>query len=84
MVLLSSSWPQAAPVARHTPPQLVYPAAQLAGRIVGLADEGFSVRGRIGVRNARRVLGDAAIVDETHDVFDILAPRRPQEQSDDG
>jgi hypothetical protein len=55
------------------------------GRLAVLAvDPGKKALGvvdAIGMRNARGILSDAAVVDETHDGFDVAAVRRAQRET---
>src|SRR5712691_7315344 len=53
---------------------------RLAVRPVGRGQERFGIRERIGMRDARRVLGDAALVGEHRDVLGVLGTRRAQNQ----
>src|SRR5229473_896525 len=53
---------------------------RLAVRPVGRGQERFGIRERIGMRDARRVLGDAALVGEHRDVLGVLGTRRAQHQ----
>src|SRR5438876_1015923 len=54
---------------------------RLPVRPVGRGQERFGIRERIGMRDARRVLGDAALVAENRDVLGVLGTRRAQHQA---
>ena len=51
-----------------------------ACRPVDRRNESLGILGAIGMRNARGILRDAAVVGETHNSFDVAATRRAQYQ----
>ena len=52
----------------------------LAAAGIGGGEKGLRVRERVGMRNAQRVLGDAAVVDQGGDRCGVLEPRCAQYQ----
>jgi hypothetical protein len=52
----------------------------LAPAGIGVGEKGLRVRERVGMRNAQRVLGDAAVVDQGDDRRGVLEPRCAQYQ----